>query len=246
MSTIRRRSPHRRFLSPLRLGLLVVVLVGAFAARADEAVVDQLDAGQFVVPLAVPTSEQPVEVRDYQGEKLGSVKDFRENSIRGVQIIDPATYRLALDGLVDRPQSWSYPELTAMEHQGKLVTIHCVEGWSVQALWEGIPLAALFEAASPQEEANTVVFHAADGYTTSLPLGEILDRNLIIAHRINGIALPAANGFPFQLVAENKWGYKWIKWIVRIELTDDPSIRGFWESRGYSNSGDVDGPMFGD
>ena len=40
-------------------------------------------------------------------------------------------------------------------------------------------------------------------------------------------------GYPFQLVAEDKWGYKWIKWIVKIELTDDPSYRGYWEQRGY-------------
>jgi len=189
---------------------------------------------------------QEIEIREYQGERLGSVDDFRENSIKGVQEIDPAAYKLVIDGLVSHPASFTLSELQTMSRVQKLVTIYCVEGWSVKALWEGIPLAALFEQVSPAAEANSVIFHAADGYTTSVSLEFILDRDLIIADRINGITLPPQNGFPFQLVAEDKWGYKWIKWITRIELSDDPTYRGFWEQRGYSNKGDVDGPMFGD
>jgi len=193
-----------------------------------------------------PMDVQQVEIQEYKGEKLGSVEDFRENSIAGVQTIDEEGYRLIMGGLVETPTSWSYAELQEMEHIGKLVTINCVEGWSVKALWEGIALADLFEIVQPSEEVNTIIFYAADGYTTSLPLDFILERNLILADRINGLQLPPANGFPFQLVAEDKWGYKWIRWITRIELTDHSEFRGFWESRGYSNDGDADGPKFGD
>jgi len=191
-------------------------------------------------------SAQDIEIQEYQGERLGSTNDFRENSIAGVQYIDIDAYRLRVDGLVVQTASWAYPELQTMDHIQKLVTIHCVEGWSVKALWEGIPLLSLFEQASPLDTANTVIFHAADGYTTSVPLQTVIDRNLILADRINDITLPPANGYPFQLVAEDKWGYKWIKWVVRIELADDPMYRGFWESRGYNNDADVDGPIFRD
>jgi len=182
---------------------------------------------------------QRVEIRDYQGERLGSVEDFRENSIRGVQTIDPETYLLAVDGLVEQTQSFTYATLQEMPHAKKLVTIHCVEGWSVTALWEGIALSVLFEQVQPNAEAKTVIFYAHDGYSTSLPLNEVLERDLIIADRINEITLPPERGFPFQLVAEDKWGYKWIKWITRIELSNDPDYRGFWESRGYSNTAGV-------
>jgi len=192
-----------------------------------------------------PSAIQEVEIDEYQGERLGSVTDFRENSIKGVQQIDPETYVLRVDGLVDQTSTWTMPELAEFARAAKLVTIHCVEGWSVKALWEGIPLTALFDRVRPTAEANTVIFHAADGYTTSLPLDFVVARNLIIADHINGIVLPPANGFPFQLVAEDKWGYKWIRWLTRIELSNDPDYRGFWERRGYSNSGDTDGPMFG-
>lgn len=247
------KSDRRIWSGPVRIGLSVGLIIAAvlavIAGFADETQVEQIDVGEFMASIPVTAQGTPVEeveIREYRGERLGSVDDFRENSIKGVQYIDEATYTLSLDGLVDQPMAWSYPELLEMEHRAKLVTIHCVEGWSVKALWEGIPLARLLDQAGSMEDANTVIFHAADGYTTSLPLDFILERNLIIADKINGITLPPENGFPFELVAEEKWGYKWIKWIVRIELSDDPSYRGFWESRGYSNKGDVDGPRFGD
>ncbi len=184
-----------------------------------------------------------VEIRQYQGEKLGSVEDFRENSIRGVQHVDQDSYRLVIDGLVGIPASLSYGELQTMSHVARLVTLHCVEGWSVKALWEGIPLVDLLARVAVSATANTVIFHAVDGYTTSLPLADDVDRNLIVADRINGITLPPENGFPLQLVAESKWGYKWIKWIARIELSDNAGYRGFWESRGFSNSAELDSPM---
>ncbi len=98
---------------------------------------------------------QQVEIQEYQGAKLGSIDDFRENSIKGVQIIDPETYVLQVDGLVQTPSSFTYKELLAMEHTKKLVTINCVEGWSVKALWEGIPLVSLFEQVKPDPTANT-------------------------------------------------------------------------------------------
>jgi DMSO/TMAO reductase YedYZ molybdopterin-dependent catalytic subunit len=184
------------------------------------------------------------ELREYRGERLGSVRDFRENSIRGVQEIDLQRYRLEITGLVERPRSFSYPELKGLPRQERLVTVDCVEGWSVKALWEGIPLRELFALVKPKPEANTVIFHAQDGYTTSLPLDYLLERNIIIADRINGLALPPALGAPFILVAEGKWGYKWARWITKIELSANPDYRGFWESRGYNNRGDADGPMF--
>ncbi len=188
---------------------------------------------------------QQVEIQEYQGAKLGSVDDFRENSIKGVQIIDPDTYVLQVDGLVQTPSSFTYKELLAMEHTQKLVTVNCVEGWSVRALWEGISLLSLFEHVNPDPAANTVIFHAVDGYTTSLPLADIQERNLIIADHINGIILPPATGFPYILVAEDRWGYKWIRWLVRIEFSNDPDYRGFWESRGFSNGGLLNQSMFG-
>jgi DMSO/TMAO reductase YedYZ molybdopterin-dependent catalytic subunit len=68
--------------------------------------------------------------------------------------------------------------------------------------------------------------------------------DILMAYKMNGVTLPPERGFPFELVAESKWGYKWIKWVTKIELSDDEDYRGFWESRGYSNSGDLDESFF--
>jgi len=84
-----------------------------------------------------------------------------------------------------------------------------------------------------------IIFRAHDGYSTSLPASFIRDNDILMAYRMNGVELPAERGFPFQLVAEEKWGYKWIKWITEIEVSDDTSFEGYWESRGYSNEGDL-------
>ena len=61
---------------------------------------------------------------------------------------------------------------------------------------------------------------------------------------MNGVTIPPERGFPFELVAESKLGYKWIKWITEIELSDDENYRGFWESRGYSDSANLDEDFF--
>jgi len=66
-----------------------------------------------------------------------------------------------------------------------------------------------------------------------------------MAYKMNEVTLPAERGFPFQLVAESKWGYKWIKWITEIELSDNAEYLGYWESRGYSNYGGLEEPFFG-
>ena len=188
---------------------------------------------------------EPVEVREYQGENLSSVDDFRENSIKGPQNVDIETYQLEIAGLVENPGSYIYDEVIEnYKHYKKVVTLDCVEGWSVTLLWEGILVRDLLEAAGSLPDAKVIIFHAYDGYTTSLPLDYIMERDILMAYKMNEITIPPERGFPFQLVAESKWGYKWIKWITKIELSDDVNYRGFWESRGYSNTADLEKEFF--
>ena len=81
--------------------------------------------------------------------------------------------------------------------------------------------------------------YQADGYTTSLPLATIRDKGLILAYQANGLPLPDETGYPFIVVAEEKFGYKWARWVTHITLSDDPDYMGYWESRGYDNTADV-------
>lgn len=180
-----------------------------------------------------------VEVTEYEGKDLSSIADFRENSIKGPQYIDIATYKLKIDGLVEKPAELTYEEVLDNKQYKKLVTLDCVEGWSVDILWQGVLLKDVFADLGVKDSANTVIFYAVDGYSTSLPLQTILDRNMMIAYKMNDVVLPPERGFPFQLVAEDKLGYKWIKWITRIELSDDVNYRGYWEQRGFSNDAEI-------
>jgi len=182
---------------------------------------------------------QEVEINEYEGEKLGSIDDFRENSIKGIQEIDIDEYRLVIDGLVENEMEYEYEKLQDKDHIKKVITLNCVTGWSVKALWEGIPLKSLFEEVDVKDEANTVIFYSPEGYTTSLPLSFIMENNIMIADKINDVQLPPRQGFPFQLIAEQKYGYKWIRWITRIELSSDSEYQGYWEEKGYSNSADL-------
>jgi DMSO/TMAO reductase YedYZ molybdopterin-dependent catalytic subunit len=192
-----------------------------------------------------PGALEPVEIREYQGEDLSSINDLRENSIQGPQLIDIESYTLKISGLVAEPTELSYQEVI-QNHPPyqKVVTLDCVEGWSVKILWEGVLVRDLLSGASLLPETEVVIFHAYDGYTTSLPIDYIMNNSILMAYKMNGVTLPPERGFPFELVAESKWGYKWIKWITEIELSDDTDYRGFWESRGYSNSADLDEGFF--
>jgi len=181
-----------------------------------------------------------VEIREYEGQGLSSINSFRENSIKGPQYIDEENYTLTVTGLVNNEQEYTYDEvLSNYQSFKKVVTLRCVEGWSVTILWEGIQVKDILADAQVDPTANTVIFYAYDGYSTSLPLDYIIDNNIVIAYKMNNVTLPPERGFPFQLVAESKWGYKWIKWITTIELSANEDYRGYWESRGYPNNADL-------
>jgi len=187
-----------------------------------------------------------VEISQYQGENLSSVNDFRENSIQGPQHVDIDNYQLEVIGLAEGNQTYSYDQIiNSFQTYKKVVTLFCVEGWDVTILWEGILLRDLLEEVGLLSGATVVIFHASDGYTTSLPLDYLLQNDIIIAYKMNDVTIPPERGYPFQLVAESKWGYKWIKWITKIELSNDTDYEGYWESRGYSNDADLDEGFFG-
>ena len=149
------------------------------------------------------------EITNYNGEDLSSIYDFRENSIKGYQYIPEDSYELKITGLANNTQNFSYDEaIDSFTSYKKVVTLFCVEGWEVKLLWEGILVKDLLDTADVDENANTIIFHAYDGFTTSFPIDYIMDNNIMLAYKMNNVTMPPERGFPFQLVAEGKWGYK--------------------------------------
>ncbi|MFZ2256688.1 MAG: molybdopterin-dependent oxidoreductase [Clostridiaceae bacterium] len=188
-----------------------------------------------------PTMERYVtnEIKEYKGVRLDPAIGPRDNSIKGIQNVPIEGYTLKLNGLVNQEVAISYEEVLKMTPVEKLITLHCVEGWDATVLWKGVRIKSLMDLAIAKSNANTVIFHCYDGYTTSMPLNTILERDMILAYSSNEVALPASLGFPFIVVAEDKLGYKWARWVTQIELSDNNSFKGYWENYGYDNNAEI-------
>ncbi|HLN89809.1 MAG TPA: molybdopterin-dependent oxidoreductase [Candidatus Binatia bacterium] len=187
-----------------------------------------------------PKMLYPGEIRDYRGQNLASIADVRENAIKGTQFINISTYHLEITGLVNQTLDYTYDQVVNnFQKYQKVLTLFCVEGWSTKILWEGFLVSDLIKEARVNSSAVGVIFYASDGYSTELPLDYITNNSILLSYKMNGLVIPPERGFPFQLVAESQYGYKWIKWVTKIELSDNPNYLGFWESRGYPNNATI-------
>ncbi len=194
----------------------------------------------MVVPLMSPGKVTDLELKEYNGTTLSPISLFRENSISGPQTVELSQYRLRIDGLVKNPASYTYEQvLTLFQSEKRLTTLSCVEGWDVTVLWEGVRVRDILNDSQLQNSGNTVIFHSVDGYTTSFPIENVINNNYLLAYKVNNLILPQERGYPLALVADGKWGYKWARWVDKITVTNDPSYRGYWESRGYAQDGDL-------
>jgi DMSO/TMAO reductase YedYZ molybdopterin-dependent catalytic subunit len=185
------------------------------------------------------TSQLPeVEASRYQGFDLAPLKEQRNNAIIGTQHLNRTSYSLRVTGLVKNELNLSYDQLLAMPAYSEMVYMPCVEGWGFNAKWTGFRASDLLDKADMEPEARYLVFRSADGYSTALPLDYIKSEKILLAYGINDLTLPDDRGFPLQLVAKSKYGYKWAKWVTEVEATSE-DVRGYWESRGYSESANV-------
>jgi DMSO/TMAO reductase YedYZ molybdopterin-dependent catalytic subunit len=195
------------------------------------------------IPVPYPTPSpivlNPGEVLQYQGQNLDPIATVYQNAIAGTQYINRTTYRLTINGLVNKTLAYTFDDVVNHQKYQKVVGIYCVEGWNATILWEGILVKDLLDDAGVAPGAQVVIFFASDGYSTSLPLDYIVQNNIMIAYKMNGVPLMAETGWPFMLIAQSQYGYKWIKWITQIEVSNDTSYLGFWESRGYPNNATI-------
>lgn len=145
-----------------------------------------------------------------------------------------ADYRLRIEGLVERPETLTFPQLTAMEPTGLTADFQCVTGWRVpDVAWRGVKLADLLDRAGVAPEATHVRFGSFDGaYTESLTLEQARRSDVLVAYEMSGKAVTSAHGGPVRLYVAPMYGYKSIKWLDRIEVTDHLEP-GYWEVRGY-------------
>ena len=146
-----------------------------------------------------------------------------------------ADYRLGIDGLVRRPLSLSLDQLRALPQRSQITRHDCVEGWSAIGGWTGPQLGPLLRQAGLMPAAKFIVFHCADDYGSgkyyeSVDLVDALHPQTILAHSLNGRALPIANGAPVRLRVERQLGYKHAKYVMRVEAV--ASLAGIGGGKG--------------
>jgi DMSO/TMAO reductase YedYZ molybdopterin-dependent catalytic subunit len=147
-----------------------------------------------------------------------------------------AGWDFAVVGEVDDELRLSWADLEAMPHETFTTDIHCVTKWSkLDTVWEGVPLDALL--ADVATEAEYVTAYCDGGYTTNLPLEDLLDGKAWIATGYGGEPLVPEHGGPARLLVPHLYLWKSAKWVrgLRLQLEDEP---GFWESLGYHMYGD--------
>ncbi len=164
---------------------------------------------------------------------LTPTKELFTLSFWGVPIIPPEQFTLTVDGNVDSPLSLSLDDLRNYPVVDRQVALDCVGGLRNVLATQGVSMAEIMKSAEPMPEVDTAIFHCADGYFTTHPVKDLLETEAYLAYAINGEETPAY-GYPLRLVSPGKYGYKWAKWVVRIELVPGSPL-GYWEQRGLPN-----------
>jgi sulfane dehydrogenase subunit SoxC len=175
-----------------------------------------------------------------------------------IPLVDESTWRLEVDGLVERPLSLSLDELRAAPAVELAVTMECAgngrahvephvvsQPWLLEAVgtasWRGVSVASLLEEAGVGDGAVEALFTGLDrgveggeeqSYARSLPLEELLDGEALLAYEVNGIPLPPQHGYPLRLVVPGWYGMTSVKWLDRITLRDEP-FDGYQMSHSY-------------
>lgn len=175
-------------------------------------------------------------------KKLTPVDDFFVLQKGNIPKVDIKEWTLSVDGSLERPLKLKYDDLNDMQKVSEIATLECFDntpGGDLigTALWEGVKVKTVLNNAGVKKTAVKVLFHAADGYSTSHTIEYAMRDDVILALKMNGVDLNEAHGYPLRLVAPGKYGYKWAKWITRIEVLDYDK-KGYYEDMGFSDEAD--------
>lgn len=243
---------RRRLISGLAIGS-GALLTGCDRLTESESfrgLLSQAESGNFVIQRAL--TDRMALAREFSPEQ-------RSPSFKANGTLTPvgdtyaahvannfADWRLVVDGLVARPQSFSLAQVKQMPARTQITRHDCVEGWSAIGKWHGARLKPILDAAGVQASAKYLVFHCADNYGGgAVPYYESIDMvdahhpQTILAWALNDQILPIANGAPLRLRVERQLGYKHAKYVQRIEAVADLSKvyggkGGYWEDgHGY-------------
>ena len=152
---------------------------------------------------------------------------------------DHSDWSLTVGGLVGEPRTLSWEDLLGLAATEVVTDIHCVTKWSkFDTRWRGVRVRDVLDACGGAQPTATHVLETAEhGYTTNLPLPDVLGDDALVAYEFDGAPIEPEHGGPVRLVVPHLYFWKSAKWLRRIELLDHDEP-GFWERNGYHAYGD--------
>ncbi|HEY6058402.1 MAG TPA: molybdopterin-dependent oxidoreductase [Candidatus Limnocylindrales bacterium] len=141
---------------------------------------------------------------------------FLGEPVPGLDRLDPATWRLRVIGRVARHLELTLDELRSLGREQLSAILDCTSGWALETAWGGVPMASVLDAAGIHPAARIVDVRAVTGWGASMGIEEA--RRCLLATEVGGSVLPAANGAPCRLVAPDRRGLDWVKWVTVIEV----------------------------
>jgi DMSO/TMAO reductase YedYZ molybdopterin-dependent catalytic subunit len=158
--------------------------------------------------------------------------------VGSVPRFDPRTWDLHIRGLVESPRRLSWHEFNALPAQEVTADMHCVTRWSrFDVRWRGVLARDVLAQVKLKPEAQYVMVHAEQGFTSNVPLRDLLQPGSLLATHHDGQPLPAEHGYPLRLVVPHLYAWKSVKWVRGLELLAEDE-GGFWERGGYHMYGD--------
>jgi DMSO/TMAO reductase YedYZ molybdopterin-dependent catalytic subunit len=182
-----------------------------------------------------------VNFKGFRAEEITPNEEFYITTYSdNVPVIDPNTFRLRIEGLVEKPYTLNPSELEGMMDKSEFVTFECignpVGGDAISnALWDGVKLRKIIEKAVPMKGIVKTAFFAEDGYSDSIPYPLSLSDDVFLAFKMNGEPLPRKHGYPLRAVIPGIYGEKSVKWVSKIELVNY-DFKGYWQKRGWSDT----------
>jgi sulfoxide reductase catalytic subunit YedY len=169
-----------------------------------------------------------------------NIPGFYVRYYKPFEAVDPARWTLSVEGLVQKPQTLTLPDVQSLPLVSQVSRMKCVECWSAAAKWEGFRLPSLLQLVEPQSEAKWVHFYCADDYFESLTMEELLAERVLFVHRMDDVLLPDVHGAPLRLIVPFKYGYKGPKAITRLVFARE-ELPGFWPTAGpYTTDGEIE------
>ena len=155
-----------------------------------------------------------------------------------VPSFDPDTWTLKARGLVENPIRLGWQEFKTLPRKRTKADFHCVTSWSkFDNEWEGVPFSVIAEMAGPKPEARFVMVHGENGYSTNLPLEDLMRKDVLFADWHAPEPFSADHGAPLRLVVPHLYGWKSAKWVRNLDFMERDRA-GFWEQVGYHMYGD--------